>query len=102
MITLRELCKKLGVELPIGKNEEDLRKCYGEMEYDRGYNDCKRHYDNLEIPIEKLKPSVEEIAIELLYAELGMQWYTINDEEKEYWIGIAQAIYKLKPGGNDE
>ena len=46
--------------------------------------------------LNSLKLTGEEIAKILLKAETGRMWQSANDEEKEYWLGIAQAIIKAR------
>jgi hypothetical protein len=37
--------------------------------------------------------SVEEMAKVLLFQDSGMKWQGINDEEKEHWLHLAQALH---------
>jgi ATP-dependent Clp protease ATP-binding subunit ClpA len=37
--------------------------------------------------------SVERMAKLLLFHNSGMKWQRINDEEKEYWLHLAQALH---------
>ena len=95
MIKLKELDKLLKVKLP---NKQKVLLGFSEIlcaDEITGSNKQKEIYDNLEIPIEKLKPSIEEI--EKCINSI------VNDEDKKVWTyyTLAQAIYNIKPGGID-
>ena len=87
-IKLKELAELLGVGL-----REKMLTVEGTEDSANGYNTCKAEYDNLEIPIEKLLPSIKEIE-ECLFEKY-------NGRDMSNSKDIAQAIHNLKPRGGD-
>lgn len=85
---LKELAELQGVELPKLNDVSEIMH----IEAIQHGTALQNLYDNLDIPIEKLRPSVEEIIEELKCHENCR--YEIENKET-----LAIAIHNLKPGG---